>query len=126
MFIYESCSRKSISQGFEKLGGSEWRRRAKRERETRGEGGKDGLGEEESQGAVPVTSYTFSSTIIYIPEPASLCDATSATEKVFDILTRSARALESGSAGGVECQLGASGLCIETICSVIIRQEICK
>jgi hypothetical protein len=38
---------------------------------------------------VPVTSYTFSSTIIYIPLSASLCAATSATENVFDILSAS-------------------------------------
>ena len=34
-----------------------------------------------------MTSYTFSSTIIYIPLSASLCAATSATENVFDILS---------------------------------------
>lgn len=46
-----------------------------------GERDKKGKGKYE-----PVTSYTFSSTMIYIPVPASLCAATSATEKVFDIL----------------------------------------
>jgi hypothetical protein len=35
---------------------------------------------------VLVTSYTELSTMMYIPELASLWDATSATEKVLDIL----------------------------------------
>lgn len=34
-----------------------------------------------------MTSYTFSSTMMYIPLSASLCVATSAAEKVFDMLT---------------------------------------
>lgn len=37
-------------------------------------------------GDKPVTSYTLSSIIMYMPFSASLCVATSATEKVFDIL----------------------------------------
>jgi hypothetical protein len=37
-------------------------------------------------GDKPATSYTFSSIIMYMPLSASLCVATSATEKDFDIL----------------------------------------
>ncbi len=64
--------------------------------------GRGGLGREEEEGRrerflgdrerrgdegnKPVTSYTPSSIMMYKPLSASLCDATSATEKDFDIL----------------------------------------
>ena len=38
------------------------------------------------KGDLPVTSYTFSSTMMYMPESASLCDETSATEKDLDMI----------------------------------------
>jgi hypothetical protein len=41
------------------------------------------------KGDKPATSYTFSSIIMYMPLSASLCVATSATEKDFDILVPS-------------------------------------
>jgi hypothetical protein len=55
-----------------------------REKKYEGEG-RNGKG----KGDKPATSYTFSSIIMYMPLSASLCVATSATEKDFDILVPS-------------------------------------
>ena len=55
-------------------------------REEGRDGGRRGRGKKGKGRYIPVTSYTFSSTMMYIPFEASLCEATSATVKVLDIL----------------------------------------
>ena len=53
---------------------------------------------------VPVTSYTPSSTMMYIPESASLCDATSATVNCWDIFFLGDFEFRfAGRIGGVGC-----------------------